>query len=149
MKVIFIQDLKGVGRKNEIKEQPDGYARNFLIPKKIAVVATPEGIKKVERSLNEVRVEKDIQVDLFKKNLQSIHGVVVTIKAKTNEKGSLFKAIHAKDIALCLKKEHKISIDENFIHLSEPIKSNGEFKIPVEALGIREEISVVVVNDKK
>ena len=149
MKVIFIKDVKGIGRKNEIKDQPDGYARNFLIPKGIAIPATPEGIKKVERAQNEIRVEREVQTDLFKKNIQSVNGTNVTIRAKTNDHGSLFKAIHAKDIAAALKKDHHIIIDENFIKLPSEIKQNGTFTIYIEAMGLKEPITLEVVSDKK
>ena len=145
MKVIFIKDLKNVGRKDDIKDQPDGYARNFLISKGYAIPATPEAIKKIERAANEIRVVKEVQTDLFKKNIKAMNGVGVTISAKTNEQGSLFKAIHAKDIAAALKKNNHISIDEVFIKLPEPIKQNGTFTIYVEAMGMKEPITVNVI----
>jgi len=145
MKVIFIKDLKKVGYKNDIKEQPDGYVRNFLIPKGYVILATPEAVKKVERAQNEIRVEREVQTDLFKKNIHSVRGVGVTIVAKTTEKGSLFKAIHAKDIADALKKNNHIVIAEEYIKLDAPIKQNGTVTVGVEAMGIREEITVNVI----
>jgi large subunit ribosomal protein L9 len=145
MKVIFIKDLKGVGYKNDIKDQPDGYARNFLLPKGFAVPATAEAVKKVERAQNEIRVEKEVQSDLFKRNLEAINGAGITIKVKTNEKGHLFKAIHAKDIADALKKDLRIIISEEYIKVVEPIKETGTFAIGVEALGMKESITVHIV----
>ena len=121
MKVIFIKKVPKVGNINDIKEQPDGYVRNFLIPKGYAILATPEAVKKLERSQNEVRVVREVQSDLFKKNIRAISGVGVIIPAKTSDTGSLFKAIHAKDIAEALKKQHQITISEEFIKLAEPI----------------------------
>jgi large subunit ribosomal protein L9 len=144
MKVIFIKKVPKVGNINDIKDQPDGYVRNFLVPKGYAVIATPEAIKKLERSQNEIKVGREVQTDLFKKNLRSVSGVGVTIVAKTNDQGSLFKAIHAKDIAEALKKQHQIIIAEEFIKLAEPIKHNGSFTVSVEALGLKEEITVEV-----
>ncbi len=149
MKVIFIKDLKNVGRKDDIKDQPDGYVRNFLIPKGFVVPATPEAIKKIERAHNEIRVVREVQTDLFKKNIQAVNGVGVTIKAKTNEHGNLFKAIHAKDIADALKKDHRIVIAEEFIKIEEQIKQTGTFTIFVEAMGMREPITVNVASDGK
>ncbi len=145
MKVIFIKDLKGVGYKNDIKDQPDGYARNFLIPKGFAVPATADAIKKVERAQNEIRVEKEVQTDLFKRNLQAIDGTGITISVKANEHGSLFKAIHAKDIAAALKKDHRIIIAEEFIKIHEPIKQTGTFSVGIEALGMKESITVNII----
>lgn len=145
MKVIFIKKVPKVGNINDIKDQPDGYVRNFLIPKGYAVLATPEAIKKLEQKESQVRVVKEVQTDLFKKNLRAVNGVGVSISVKANEKGSLFKAIHARDIAEALKKQHQITIDEGFIKLAEPIKHAGEFPVSVEAMGMKEEIVVKVV----
>lgn len=145
MKVIFIKDVKGIGRKNEIKDQPDGYARNFLIPKGIAIAATPDGIKKVERAQNEIRVEKEVQTDLFKKNIQSVNGTNVVIKAKANGQGSLFKAIHERDIVATLKKNHHIIIEESLVKIPEQIKQTGVFTVYVEAMGLKESIKVEIV----
>ncbi len=145
MKVIFIKKVPKVGNINDIKDQPDGYVRNFLVPKGLAIIATPEAIKKLEQSQNQVRVVKEVQSDLFRKNLRAVSGTGVTIAAKTNEQGSLFKAIHAKDIAEALKKQHQIIINEEFIKLAEPIKHNGTFSVSIEALGMKESINVEVV----
>ena len=127
MKVIFIKNVPKVGKIGEIKEQPDGYIRNFLLPKKFAILATPEAIKRIEQSKNEIRVEREVQTDLFRKNIQAINGMTVTIVAKTNEQGSLFKAIHEKDIVEALKKEHRVIIAEEYIKIPGHIKSNGTF----------------------
>ena len=145
MKVIFIKKVPKVGNINDIKDQPDGYVRNFLVPKGLAIIATPEAIKKLEQSQNQVRVVKEVQSDLFRKNLRAVSGTGVTIAAKTMEQGSLFKAIHAKDIAEALKKQHQIIINEEFIKLAEPIKHNGTFSVSIEALGMKESINVEVV----
>ncbi len=145
MKVIFIKKVPKVGNINDIKEQPDGYVRNFLLPKGYAIIATPEAIKKLERSQNEVRVVREVQSDLFRKNLRAVAGVGVTIAAKTSEQGSLFKAIHAKDIAEALKKQHQITITEEFIKLAEPIKRDGTYTVSIEALGMKENIQVEIV----
>jgi len=149
MKVIFVKDVPRIGRKNDVKEMPDGYVRNFLLPRALAIIATPEALKKLERSKSEIVVEKALQGDLFKKNLRAVAGVGVTIAVKTNEQGHLFSAVHEKDIAEALKKEHRAIIDEEFIKLSEPIKFTGTFTVFVEALGMKEEITVNVVPNKK
>ena len=145
MKVIFIKKVPKVGNINEIKEQPDGYVRNFLLPKGFAIIATPEAIKKLEQSQAQIRVGREVQSDLFRKNLSAVSGVGVTIAVKTNAQGSLFKALHAKDIAEALKKQHHIVISEEFIKLSEPIKQNGNFSVSIEALGMKESINVEVI----
>ena len=144
MKVILLKNVPKVGKKDEIKDVPDGYVRNFLLPQKLALIATPEEVKKLERAQNEVRVGHEIQSDLFKKNLRSVHGVGVTIAAKTNGEGSLYKAVGVKDVVAALKKEHHIVIEENLVHM-EPTKHTGTFKATVQALGMKEEIQVTVV----
>ncbi len=144
MKVIFIKNVPKVGKINEIKDQPDGYVRNFLLPKGFAIMATPEAIKKLERTASEIRVGKEVQADLFKKNLKAVDGMQVTIQAKTNQQGSLFKAIHAKDIADALKKEHQVFISEEYIHLAAPIKQTGVFTATIEAMGMKEDVTVNV-----
>jgi large subunit ribosomal protein L9 len=145
MKVIFIKKVPKVGNIGDIKEQPDGYVRNFLVPKGYAILATPEAVKKLEQKASEVRVVKEVQTDLFKKNMRAVGGSGVSISVKANAQGSLFKAVHARDIALALKKEHHITIDEGFIRLAEPIKHAGEFPVSVEAMGMKEEIVVKVI----
>jgi large subunit ribosomal protein L9 len=145
MKVIFTKNVPRVGKIGEIKDQPDGYVRNFLLPKGFAIIATPEAMQKLERERSEIKVERDVQLDLFKKNLLSIKGVGVTIIAKTNEKGSLFKAIHERDIVEALKKQCHITIAPEFIKLPIPIKQNGTFNVQIEALGITESIVVNII----
>ena len=145
MKVIFIKNVPKVAKIGEVKDQPDGYVRNFLLPQKLAILATPDALAKMERERNEIRVEREVQTDLFKKNLRSVNGMTVTIKAPTNEQGSLFKAIHERDITAALKKEHKVIIANEYIKLDAPIKQNGEFKVGVEAMGVKESITVNVI----
>ncbi len=123
---------------------PDGYVRNFLLPQKYAVLATPEAIKKLEQSRNEVRIEKEVQTNLFKKNLEAINDAKIVIKAVANDKGHLFKAIHPKDIAYAFKKDCKIIIDESYIKLKEPLKQTGTFLVSIEALGMTESITVTI-----
>ncbi len=147
MKVIFIKNVPKVAKIGDIKDQPDGYVRNFLLPKKFAILATPEAIKKIEQAQNQIRVVKEVQTDLFKKNLKAVDGMAVTLVVKTNTQGSLFKAIHEKDITNALKKEHQVIISEEYVHMDSPIKHTGTFPVIVEAMGIRETIMVNVIKE--
>lgn len=131
MKVIFLSDVPRVGKKHEVKEISDGYAVNFLFPRKLATLATPKAIAELERSKKELKVQREIQDDLLVKNLEEIKGIVLTIKGKANEKGSLFSAIHKKEIIEALKSVHRAEIGEDFIVLEKPIKELGEYEIPV------------------
>jgi large subunit ribosomal protein L9 len=144
MKVIFLKNVAKVGKINEVKDMPDGYVRNFLLPQKFAIIATPEAVAKLQQTKIDKEAEKQIQGDLFKKNLRSVQGVGVTISAVANTEGGLFKSVGPKDIALALKKDHHIIIEESIIHC-EPIKHVGEYTATVEALGMKEPVSVTVI----
>ncbi len=131
MKVIFLHDVPRVGKKYDVKEVNDGYGMNFLIPRKLAIAATPKSIAEIERSKKEIKVEREIQEDLLMKNLEEIKGKVITIKSRSNGKGSLFSSVHKKEIVDAMKSEHRADISEEFIVLEKPIKETGEYDIPV------------------
>ncbi len=131
MKVIFLQDVPRIGRRYDIKEINDGYAVNYLFPRKFAEMATPKAVSEIERRKKEIVIEKEIEENLLNKNLEKIKGEIVTIKAKTDKKGHLFSAIHEKDISEALKKESKIELNEKFIVLSKQIKEIGEYEIQI------------------
>jgi large subunit ribosomal protein L9 len=131
MKVIFLADVPRVGKKHDVKEVNDGYAVNFLFPRKLAVPATEKAVAELEIRKKEIVVERQVQEELLIKNLEEVKGKVITLKAKADPKGHLFSAIHKKDLVEAMKKEHHADIDEEFIILSKPIKEIGEFEIPV------------------
>lgn len=130
MKVILLQNVKGLGKAGDIKEVAEGYARNFLIVRKLAEIASESGVKKVE-TLKKAQAEKD-QMDLEKTQelAEQLEGRAVTIIAKAKDE-KLFGSVHAKDIAKELKKEN-IVISEKSIILSEPIKELGEYEVKIE-----------------
>ena len=132
MKVIFLKDVSKVGKRNDVKEVNDGYASNFLFPMKLAIPATPQAILKLEQHQKEIKVQRDIQEELLLKNLEEIKGKVITILGKANEKGSLFSAVHKKEILDAIRKEHRIEVNEDFIILPKAIKELGEFEIPIK-----------------
>jgi large subunit ribosomal protein L9 len=144
MKVLFLKNVPRVGKINEIKDQPDGYVRNFLLPQGLAVIATPEVIAKFERSKKDAQAEKEIQSNLFEKNIRAAKDAAITIAVRANAQGNLFQAIHARDIARALKEQCHVVLEERVIKLDAPIKSYGTYEIVIEALGIRESIQVTV-----
>ena len=144
MKVIFLKDVPRVGKKHDIKEVNDGYALNFLFPKKIAENATAKAIINLEKRKKEIIVEREVQEDLLIKNLEEIKGKIITIKGKANEKGNLFSAIHKKEIKEELEKEYKIEIGEEFIILEKPVKETGEFEIPIKIKNNKSSFKLVV-----
>jgi len=131
MKVIFLQDVPRVGKKYDIKEVNDGYATNFLLPKKFAEIATPKTIALLEIRQKEIVIEREVQESLLLKNLEEIQGKSVTIKAKADEKGHLFSGIHKKEIIKEMKTQHHADISEEYLVLEKPIKEVGEHEIPI------------------
>lgn len=131
MKVILKQDIKGVGRKFDIKDVSDGYANNFLIPKKLAVHASPEAIKNAKIQKETSIAEVAIRENLAKKQIEMLKDIKVSILKKANEKGNLFEKIHNDEIVKTLLEQAKISIDDDYLVVEEPIKEVGEHKINV------------------
>ena len=144
MKVIFLQDVPKVGRKHDVKEINDGYVMNFLIPRKMAVLATPSAVTELEKRKKNIEIEREVQTDLLMKNLEEIKGKVVKIKGKANEKGSLFKAIRAEEIVAEMHKQHHAEIDAEFIVLEKPIKETGEFEIPISIKGKNSSFKLII-----
>ncbi len=131
MKVILKQDIKGVGRKYDVKDVSDGYANNFLIPKKLAVYASPEAIKNAKIQQETNIAEMEIKENLAKKQIEMLKDVKVTISKKANEKGHLFEKIHNDEIVKALHEQARISLDSDYLDITVPIKEIGEHKIPV------------------
>ncbi len=129
MKVILSQDIAGVGRKGEVKNVSDGYAGNFLLPKKLAQVATPAAIVSAEKLRKQTEQDKDVQKDILEKNIKNLKDLKVRIKAKANEKGHLFSIIHPDEISKILKEQHHLDIPSKIIEISKPIKELGEHTI--------------------
>lgn len=144
MKVIFLKDVVKVGKRNDVKEVNDGYAINFLFPNKLAERATDKAIKDLELKKKELTVQREIQEELLVKNLEEIKGKVITIEAKANEKGSLFSSIHKKEILEAMQKEHRATINEEFLILEKPIKEVGEFEIPINIKGKKSSFQLIV-----
>lgn len=132
MKVILLKDVKGTGKKGELKEVSDGYARNFLIPKGVAKEATATSMNdfKQQQASETYRKEKaeEIAMELDKK----LRTLSVTIYSKAGDGGKLFGSITSKDVADRLKNEHAIDIDKRKIVLEEPLKTLGSHPVPIK-----------------
>lgn len=125
MKVILQQDVKGQGKKGEIINVSDGYARNFLFPKNLAVEASSSNMNILNQKKQAEQAKKQKELDEAKKLAQQISQSKVVIKAKAGENGKIFGSITVKEIAEQLKAQNKIDIDKRKIVLDEPIKSLG------------------------
>ncbi len=149
MKVIFNQDVKGQAKKGELKEVSDGYARNYLFPRKLAQAATADNLNKykLQEKAKAAQIAKEkAQAEEYAKKLE---GVQVIIKAKSGGKGKLFGAVTSQEISDALKEQCGMEIEKNKIVQSEPIKSFGNYevkaKLGYEVSGI---INVLVTEDK-
>jgi large subunit ribosomal protein L9 len=144
MKVILKQDIKGIGRKYEVKEVSDGYANNFLIPKKLVEYASPEAVKRALVLRSSIEAEMEIREKLTQKQIEMLKGVKVVLNKKGNEKGHLFEKIHNQEISDALKDQLKIEIDPEFLSTGEPIKEIGEHKVVVQVGKSRGEFTLVI-----
>ena len=144
MRVIFLKDVSRVGKRHAIKEVNDGYAMNFLFPRKLAESATPKAVAELELRKKEIMIEKEVQEDLLIKNLEEIKGKTLNLSAKADEKGHLFSGIHSKELVEEMKRQHHADISVKFIILEKPIKEVGEFEIPILLKGKKSSFKLIV-----
>ncbi|RPF51112.1 50S ribosomal protein L9 [Aquisalibacillus elongatus] len=132
MKVIFTKDVKGKGKKGEVKNVSEGYARNYLLKNNLAVEATKGNLKQLE---GEKQKEKERQEEILheaKKLKDELEDLTVELTAKSGDGGRLFGSVTSKHIADELKKNHQIKIDKRKIELDNPIRSLGYTNVPVK-----------------
>lgn len=133
MKVILQADVKGTGKKGDIKEVSDGYARNFLIPKKLAVVATNENINAVEGKREAAAYHKGKEIEEATALREKLSTLSVTLKAKAGDGGRLFGSITSKDVAQALKMQQHIVIDKKKFNLPDGgLKHIGTTQVDVK-----------------
>lgn len=144
MKVILLKDVPGTGKHLDIKDVASGYAQNFLIPKKLAVVATQSAIDELKNKKQKQEGDLKVQEDLLHKNLEALSGQKLTIKEKANEEGHLFAGVHKEEISKAIKSELKLDIPAEFIEQDKPIKAVGESEVPVSAHGKTVKFTLVI-----
>ena len=130
MKVILLQDVKGKGKKDEVVEVSNGYARNYLLPKNLAIEANKENLKKIEQKKEKEAKEKERQQQEAQQLVDKLKDLTVEIKAKSGKEGKLFGSVSSKEIVQATSKQHGIKIDKRKLELPEPIKALGIFEIP-------------------
>ena len=130
MKIVLLADVKGLGKKGEVVNSTEGYARNFLFPRQLAKEATDAALKAVgmEQDAKKKRVEREEQVALSM--VRTLQGRVFRIIAKTGGGGKLFGSITGKDIANALSRE-QINVDKRKIELKDAIRSLGSYQVPI------------------
>jgi large subunit ribosomal protein L9 len=132
MKVILMQDIKGVGKKDEVINANDGYARNFLFPRKLAVEANTENMSKLKGRQDSVNFKKEQEKENAEKVKKQLSEMLLTIKVKAGENGKIFGSITSKEISTELKKQYNVDIDKKKILLKQAIKEIGTFTIDVK-----------------
>ena len=145
MKVILLTDVSKLGRKYEIKEVSNGYAANFLFPKKLAELASKSKLKEIKVLKKRHDDEKEIQAELLAKNFESLEKATATVSAKANEQGHLFQGIHKDEIIDALKKVSNIDLHPDMVEIPKAIKAVGEFEIKV-VVGDKEGSFKLIVN---
>ncbi|SFA42608.1 LSU ribosomal protein L9P [Parageobacillus thermantarcticus] len=132
MKVIFLKDVKGKGKKGEIKNVADGYANNFLFKQGLAIEATPANIKALEAQKRKEQRQAEEELAKAKQLKEKLEQITVQLAAKAGEGGRLFGSITSKQIAEALQTQHQIKIDKRKIELEDAIRSLGFTNVPVK-----------------
>jgi large subunit ribosomal protein L9 len=148
MKIILLQDVDGLGKAGDLKEVANGYARNYLLPRRLAAGATPALVaNRTQRIATEQRRQAKL-ADENRQQAERLSEVSLTFKAKVGSQGRLYGSITSQDIASALRDSEKITIDRRMIDLPEPIRSVGTFTVPVKvATRLEPKITVNVVAD--
>ena len=149
MKVILNQDVKGQGKKGQLVEVSDGYARNFLLPRKLAVEANADNVNKMKREEKAKKAREAAEKAEAEAIAEQLKGCTVKIYAKSGSGGRLFGAVTSKEIAECLKAQYGLDVAKSKIVQEEPIKSFGTYdlkcKLGYEVAG---NLHVVVAEEK-
>jgi len=132
MKVVLLQDVKSLGKKDDIVNVSDGYARNFLFPKKLAVEATVGKLNEISDKKSSLENKKKKELEQAKALAEKLNKVEIVIKTKAGVNGKLFGSITAKDIADLLNQKHKIEVDKKKIVLDDAIKSLGTYEVEIK-----------------
>ncbi|GGE83101.1 50S ribosomal protein L9 [Priestia taiwanensis] len=141
MKVIFLKDVKGRGKKGEVKNVADGYAQNFLIKQGLAVEATNGNVKALEGQQKSVAKEAALELENCKKLKEKLETLTIELKAKSGEGGRLFGSITTKQIADELNKVHGIKIDKRKFEMADAIRALGYRNVPVK---LHQEVTATV-----
>ena len=132
MKVILLEDVKSLGKKGQIVNVSDGYARNLLLPKKLGVEATGKNMNDLKlQKANQERIAQE-QLDAAKALAADLESKIVVVKIKAGEGGKTFGSVSTKEIAAALKEQHQIEIDKKKLQLAEALKNFGSYEVTVK-----------------
>lgn len=132
MKIILLQDEKKLGKKGDIIEASEGYARNYILPKKIGVEATAKNMNDLKlQKANQEKIAQE-QLDAAKALAADLESKIVVVKIKAGEGGKTFGSVSSKEIAAALKEQHQIEIDKKKLQLAEALKNFGSYEVTVK-----------------
>ncbi len=147
MKVILLDNIKGVGKKDEVINASDGYARNYLLPKKLAVEANAENMNKLNNKKESANYKKDMEKQNAEELAKKIKGIMLKIKVKAGENGKIFGGVTSKEISENLKIQYNLNIDKKKIELKETIKTLGSFNVTIKLFeGITSNLKVEIIS---
>ncbi|MEY2649226.1 MAG: hypothetical protein RLZZ45_1991 [Bacteroidota bacterium] len=146
MQIILIQDVNNLGGANEVVTVKNGYARNFLIPQRMAVEASPSNLKQLEERLKQIRKKEEKMLAELNKVIAALQAGPITIGAKTGTSGKIFGSVTTVQIAKAVREQKGYEIDRRRIHLVDEIKELGSYKAKVDfGNGNETEISLEIV----
>lgn len=147
MQVIFIEDVEGVGHIGEVKNVADGYARNYLFPRKLAVPATPAALKQVEARAQAAAKRQAKLDEHARAQAAKLEGKTLTVPARVGEQGRLYGSVTAADIAAAIAEVlGQPEFDRHQIELEQPLREVGEYEVPVRlSRNVRTTVTVAVV----
>jgi large subunit ribosomal protein L9 len=134
MKVILMTDVPALGHRGETRDVANGYARNFLLPRKLAVPATPANLKNVEH-LKRQRAREDLRaLEMAKATATRIEALTLAVTARASDDGRLYGSVSAQDVVEFLER-HQVPVEKRRVQLEDPIKALGDYKVPVRLHG--------------
>ena len=132
MKIILLQDEKKLGKKGDVIEASEGYARNYILPKKIGVEATPKNMNDLKlQKANSEKIAQE-QLDAAKTLAAELESKIVIVKIKAGEGGKAFGSVSSKEVVAALKEQHNIEIDKKKLQLPENLKNFGSYEVAVK-----------------
>ena len=132
MKVVFLADVKGQGKKDQIKEVSDGYARNFLLPKKLAAPADAKVMNEIKNKEASKQHKIDVERAEAKAIAEKLTSILVKIPSTAGADGRLYGSVTTKDISDALAKDFGISVDKRKIVMNDPIRAYGNYQLDVK-----------------
>lgn len=141
MQIILLKDITGLGRRLDLKEVSEGYARNFLLPRKLATAASPQTLAWAREQLSKIQHQKRRSQAVAMGAIDKLQNVRIILRAKTNDNGTLYEGIHASMIAEKIKQDFKVDVHADDVILSSTIKKTGVYHIKIK-LGQERQVEV-------